>query len=152
MLPPKYSQALLAGESLAGFIVALDRIFTKLVFNSERVGAIVFFVVSLIFVLFCFCCYGYIRTSPLVKHHIKMCHKKVVAMELSGQEMSVAGSVPSPEETDRSSPTSCGQMEGVKDTVSLVQSRQTTSVKTKIISKSTYHSYCERVARAQCRR
>ena len=75
MLPPRYSQALLAGESVAGFVVAVNRIFTKLVF-SERVGAIVFFVVSLLFVWLCVGCFVYIIRSPFVKYHVRKCREE----------------------------------------------------------------------------
>ena len=75
MLPPRYSQALLAGESVAGFVVAVNRIFTKLVF-SERVGAIVFFVVSLLFVWLCVGCFVYIVKSPFAKYHMEKCRKE----------------------------------------------------------------------------
>ena len=57
---------------MAGFIVAINRIFTKLVF-SERVGAIVFFVVSLLFVIMCIGCYVFIVRSPFVKYHMRRC-------------------------------------------------------------------------------
>ncbi len=57
---------------MAGFIVAINRIFTKLVF-SERVGAIVFFVVSLLFVIMCIGCFMFIVRSPFVKYHMQRC-------------------------------------------------------------------------------
>ena len=75
MLPPRYSQALLAGESVAGFVVAVNRIFTKLVF-SERVGAMVFFAVSLLFVWLCVGCFIYIIRSPFVKYHVRKCREE----------------------------------------------------------------------------
>ena len=83
MLPPRYSQALLAGESVAGFIVAINRIFTKLVF-TERVGAIIFFVVSLLFVLMCVGCFLFIMRSSFVKYHIHRCQRET---QTNHQEM-----------------------------------------------------------------
>ena len=133
MLPPRYSQALLAGESVAGFVVALNRIFTKLIFNSERVGAIVFFVASLLFVLLCVGCYVYIRKSRFVKYHTMKCRKKTVTEDATEQEMVVVGEFPS-ESPSRDEDGSSKENEEVVDQPNkLLIPTQHASLRTKII-------------------
>ena len=128
MLPPRYSQALLAGESVAGFVVALNRIFTKLIFNSERIGAIVFFVASLLFVLLCVGCYVYIRKSRFVKYHTLRCHKRTKdSME---QEMEVVGELPSPGENKEEEEESNGEV--IDQTDRLLTPTQHTTLRTKV--------------------
>ncbi len=75
MLPRRYTQALMAGESVAGLVVIISRIITKASFSSERAGAIAFFTVSLVFILVCVCCQVYIRASPFVQWHIAACQQ-----------------------------------------------------------------------------
>lgn len=99
MLPPRYSQALLAGESIAGFIVSVNRIFTKLVF-SERVGAIVFFTVSLLFVLMCVGCFVFILRSPFVKYHTRKCRGERGSKEQEMESWGKLSSEGSKEEGD----------------------------------------------------
>ena len=66
----------MAGESIAGVLVSATRIITKLSIESERISSIVFFVISLLFVLVCFCCHIYIQCSPFVQYHTVRCQKK----------------------------------------------------------------------------
>ena len=76
MLPRKYSQAVMAGESVAGLVVSINRIITKLAIESERLSSIIFFVISLLFIVVCFFCHIYIQCSPFVKHHTSKCQKR----------------------------------------------------------------------------
>ena len=80
MLPRRYTQAVMAGESVAGVLVSIARIITKLAIESERLSSIIFFVISLLFIVVCFCCHVYIQCSPFVKYHMARCqkHKKKV--------------------------------------------------------------------------
>ncbi len=75
MLPRRYPQALMAGESVAGVVVVISRIVTKISFPSERAGAITFFALSLTFIWMCVCCQLYIRASPLVRWHTAACQQ-----------------------------------------------------------------------------
>ena len=75
MLPRKYSQAVMAGESVAGLVVSINRIITKSAIKSERISTISFFGISLGFIIFCVGCHCYIRTSPFVKYHMARCRK-----------------------------------------------------------------------------
>ena len=73
MLPSKYAQAVMAGESVAGVVVSINRIITKAAIHSERTGAITFFAISLGFVMACVGCQLYILRSPFVRYHIARC-------------------------------------------------------------------------------
>ena len=65
----------MAGESVAGVLVSLTRIITKLAIESERLSSIIFFTISLLFVVACFCCHIFIQCSPFVKYHTAQCQK-----------------------------------------------------------------------------
>lgn len=65
----------MAGESTAGVVVVINRIITKAAFPSERAGAIVFFGISLLFILVCVCCQMYVRASSLVRWHVAVCQR-----------------------------------------------------------------------------
>ena len=72
ILPGKhYTQALMAGESAAGITVALNRVVTKAAVSEERIGAIVFFVMCLLFIVLCVCCQVFLCFSPFVRFHLK---------------------------------------------------------------------------------
>ena len=71
MLPPRYTQALMLGESVAGLIVSVLRIITKASTNSERKGAIAFFSLGLAYILFCVGCQVFIFKSKFVNFYIK---------------------------------------------------------------------------------
>lgn len=49
MLPKKYSQAVMAGESIAGVVVSINRIITKAAIENEETSSITFFVISFVF-------------------------------------------------------------------------------------------------------
>ena len=66
----------MAGESVAGVVVSINRIITKATIHSERTGAITFFAISLGFVMACFGCQLYILRSPFVRYHMTRCEGK----------------------------------------------------------------------------
>ena len=70
MLPGRNTQAIMVGESVAGLAVSMNRIVTKAATDSLRVGAIVFFVISLLYILFCVSCQLFLRVSPFVRSHV----------------------------------------------------------------------------------
>ena len=70
MLPEKYTQAMMIGESIAGTIVSIARVITKLAAASERGGAIAFFITSFVFIVFCFVCQVYLSKSSFVRYFI----------------------------------------------------------------------------------
>ncbi|XP_071963755.1 equilibrative nucleoside transporter 4-like [Antedon mediterranea] len=84
MLPKKYTQAVMTGESTAGLLTSLIRIFTKLALHNERINTLLFFVFSSIVILVCFVTYHASRNSPFVKYHVAICSKEGRAAETSG--------------------------------------------------------------------
>eukprot|EP00731_Ephydatia_muelleri_P028547 Em0020g191a len=73
MLPPRYTQAVMAGESAAGLVVSFNRVVTKLAVAELRSGVIAFFVLSVLFILMCVVCQVYIAKSPFVRHYVAVC-------------------------------------------------------------------------------
>ena len=66
----------MAGESVGGVVVTINRVITKLSTNDERTGAIAFFIISLLFIVCCVGCQLYIRASPFVQYYVAHCVKK----------------------------------------------------------------------------
>ncbi len=77
MLPRRYTQAVMAGESLAGIVESGFRIITKATLQSERVGALVFFSLSLMFIFVCFICHRFITGHAMVRYYTEKCSKSV---------------------------------------------------------------------------
>ena len=75
MLPRRYPQAVMVGESVATSIVSITRVITKSSTTSERFGAIAFFVVSIFFILACVGCQQVIRCNPFVRYHTLQCRQ-----------------------------------------------------------------------------
>ena len=78
MLPRKYTQAVMAGESIAGVIEITFRAITKAASKSARTGAIIFFSLSLFLVIVCLLCHCYIRTNKMVRFYTSRCQGKAV--------------------------------------------------------------------------
>lgn len=78
MFPKKYTQAVMAGESLAGLLVASTRISIKLVISSDEVSTVVFFLTSTIYIAFSYVLHSTTIHSPFVRYHMKACAKIVL--------------------------------------------------------------------------
>uniref|UniRef100_T1H364 Major facilitator superfamily (MFS) profile domain-containing protein n=1 Tax=Megaselia scalaris TaxID=36166 RepID=T1H364_MEGSC len=50
MLPKQYTQAVMSGESLAGFLVSSNRVLTKLIIDNDRVSTVLFFLTSTVYI------------------------------------------------------------------------------------------------------
>ncbi len=85
MLPRQYTQAVMAGESVAGVIEITFRIITKASVKSARTGAIIFFTLSLFFVILCLLCHCYIRTNKMVRFYTGRCQSQAVEKEREGE-------------------------------------------------------------------
>ncbi|TRY65817.1 hypothetical protein DNTS_024088 [Danionella cerebrum] len=72
MLPKRYTQGVMTGESTAGVIISLSRIFTKLLIKNERENTIIFFVISIAMVLVCFILHLLVRRSHFVKYYTSL--------------------------------------------------------------------------------
>ncbi|XP_010133502.1 PREDICTED: equilibrative nucleoside transporter 4 [Buceros rhinoceros silvestris] len=54
LLPKRYTQGVMTGESTAGVIISLSRIFTKLLLSDEKENTVIFFFISIGMELTCF--------------------------------------------------------------------------------------------------
>ncbi|XP_063244891.1 equilibrative nucleoside transporter 4 [Bacillus rossius redtenbacheri] len=75
MLPSRYTQAVMAGESAAGFLVSSNRILTKLLLDDQRINTIFFFVMSVMIVALCFCLHQVVRKTDFVQFYITLCRE-----------------------------------------------------------------------------
>ncbi|XP_056619560.1 equilibrative nucleoside transporter 4 isoform X2 [Triplophysa dalaica] len=69
MLPKRYTQGVMTGESTAGVIVSLSRIFTKLLVEDEKSNTIIFFLFSVSVEAFCFLLHVVVRQTRFVQYH-----------------------------------------------------------------------------------
>ncbi|KAL4624400.1 equilibrative nucleoside transporter 4 isoform X1 [Arapaima gigas] len=69
MLPKRYTQGVMTGESAAGVIVSLSRIFTKLLIRDEKKNTIIFFFFSVCAELLCFALHLLVRRTRFVRYH-----------------------------------------------------------------------------------
>ncbi|KAL7731827.1 hypothetical protein ACLKA6_017414 [Drosophila palustris] len=78
MLPKQYTQAVMAGESIAGFLVSSNRVVTKLLINNDRVSTVIFFLTSTLYILFSYLLHLATINSPFVRYHVEACSKIVL--------------------------------------------------------------------------
>ncbi|XP_698839.3 equilibrative nucleoside transporter 4-like [Danio rerio] len=69
MLPKRYTQGVMTGESTAGVIVSLSRIFTKLLVEDEKNNTIIFFLFSVSMETLCFLLHVVVRRTHFVRYH-----------------------------------------------------------------------------------
>nr|XP_015216083.1 PREDICTED: equilibrative nucleoside transporter 4 isoform X1 [Lepisosteus oculatus] len=68
MLPKRYTQGVMTGESTAGVIISLSRIFTKLLISDEKKNTIIFFFISISIELMCFILHLLVRRTRFVHY------------------------------------------------------------------------------------
>ncbi|XP_075161935.1 equilibrative nucleoside transporter 3 [Haematobia irritans] len=78
MFPKRYTQAVMTGESLAGFLVSSNRVGTKLLIQNDRVSTVIFFFTSTLYILFSYLLHLATINSPFVRYHMKACAKIVL--------------------------------------------------------------------------
>ncbi|KAG8558659.1 hypothetical protein GDO81_017093, partial [Engystomops pustulosus] len=71
MLPKRYTQGVMTGESTAGVIISLSRIFTKLLLPDEKESTIIFFLISISLELMCFVLHLLVRRTRFVQYYTK---------------------------------------------------------------------------------
>ncbi|XP_046411770.1 equilibrative nucleoside transporter 4 [Neodiprion virginianus] len=76
MLPSRYTQAVMAGESAAGFWVSTNRIITKSLVNDERGNTSMFFVLSILTIVMCFVLHQVVRQTDFVQFYITLCQER----------------------------------------------------------------------------
>ncbi|XP_068102996.1 equilibrative nucleoside transporter 4-like isoform X1 [Hyperolius riggenbachi] len=69
MLPKRYTQGVMTGESTAGVIISLSRIFTKLLLPDEKESTIIFFLISISLELICFILHMLVRRTRFVQYY-----------------------------------------------------------------------------------
>ncbi|CAK1586206.1 unnamed protein product [Parnassius mnemosyne] len=89
-LPPRYTQAVMAGESAAGFWVSLDRIVTKYGFRQPRRSTFMFFVFSILILLGHSMLHHVMMRHPLVQYYLRLTnesrHKRRIQLHLNPNE------------------------------------------------------------------
>lgn len=78
MLPKQYTQAVMSGESLAGFLVSSNRVLTKLMIENDRLSTVLFFLTSTVYIGCSYALYEITRHSPFIKYYTKKCAKIVL--------------------------------------------------------------------------
>ncbi|XP_034657137.1 equilibrative nucleoside transporter 4 isoform X1 [Drosophila subobscura] len=78
MLPQQYTQAVMAGESIAGFLVSSNRVVTKLLINNDRVSTVIFFLTSTLYIIFSYLLHRATINSPFVRYHVEACSKIIL--------------------------------------------------------------------------
>ncbi|XP_054464239.1 equilibrative nucleoside transporter 4 [Anoplopoma fimbria] len=76
MLPKRYTQGVMTGESTAGVIISLSRIFTKLLIPDERKNTLIFFLVSISMEMLCFLLHLLVRRSQFVCYYTNQAQGK----------------------------------------------------------------------------
>ncbi|XP_029767161.1 equilibrative nucleoside transporter 4 isoform X3 [Terrapene carolina triunguis] len=69
MLPKRYTQGVMTGESTAGVIISLSRIFTKLLLSDEKENTIIFFFISIGIELMCFILHLLVKRTHFVRYY-----------------------------------------------------------------------------------
>nr|XP_033770379.1 equilibrative nucleoside transporter 4 isoform X2 [Geotrypetes seraphini] len=69
MLPKRYTQGVMTGESTAGVIISLSRIFTKLLLSDETKNTIIFFFISIGMELMCFILHLLVKRTHFVRYY-----------------------------------------------------------------------------------
>ncbi|GFS77297.1 equilibrative nucleoside transporter 4 [Nephila pilipes] len=73
MLPSRYTQAVMTGESAAGLLVSTNRILTKALLENEKFNTIIFFCISIAFIVLCFIIHFLLRRSEFIYYYINRC-------------------------------------------------------------------------------
>lgn len=82
MLPSRYTQAVMAGESGAGFLVSVNRIITKLIMDNQTLNTLIFFGISAVGVAVCFCLHQVVRKTDFVQFYLTLCREsKKITLE-----------------------------------------------------------------------
>lgn len=100
MLPHRYTQAVMTGESAAGLVISSNRILTKALLHNQKVNTIIFFTISMSIVCICFIMFHIVRRSDFVRYYISQCKLAGLAEEQRGFANPNPASGPYTEEVD----------------------------------------------------
>ncbi|XP_071039127.1 equilibrative nucleoside transporter 4 isoform X2 [Parasteatoda tepidariorum] len=73
MLPSRYTQAVMTGESAAGLLVSTNRILTKLLLENEKLNTILFFCISIGLIVVCFVIHFILQRTEFVNFYLSLC-------------------------------------------------------------------------------
>ncbi|KAG7157014.1 Equilibrative nucleoside transporter 4-like [Homarus americanus] len=73
MLPKRYTQAVMTGESTAGLIISGNRIVTKLLLDDQRTNTMIFFVISIAFVFLCLVTHVVVQKTTFIQFYLNLC-------------------------------------------------------------------------------
>ncbi|XP_028968207.1 equilibrative nucleoside transporter 4 [Galendromus occidentalis] len=71
MLPARYTQAVMTGESAAGLIASLNRISTKFLLKDERINTMLFFFISVVLIVSCIIIYSKLQSCAFVTYYLR---------------------------------------------------------------------------------
>ncbi|XP_076029557.1 equilibrative nucleoside transporter 3 isoform X2 [Oratosquilla oratoria] len=74
MLPKRYTQAVMTGESTAGLIISANRIITKLLLDDERLNTLIFFVLSIFFIVICLVTHIIVQRTRFIQFYMNLCN------------------------------------------------------------------------------
>ncbi|XP_018803453.1 PREDICTED: equilibrative nucleoside transporter 4 [Bactrocera latifrons] len=94
MLPKQYTQAVMAGESIAGFLVSSNRVVTKMLIQNDRLSTVIFFLTSTLYVLLSYAMHLFTINSPFVRYHMKACAKIVLRPDEDRLQNDLDGDTP----------------------------------------------------------
>ncbi|XP_061606315.1 equilibrative nucleoside transporter 4 [Phyllopteryx taeniolatus] len=77
MLPKRYTQGVMTGESTAGVIISFSRIFTKLLIPDESRNTLIFFLISIGMEMMCFLLHLLVRRSRFIRYYTSHTQGKV---------------------------------------------------------------------------
>ncbi|XP_038069108.1 equilibrative nucleoside transporter 4-like isoform X2 [Patiria miniata] len=85
MLPRRFTQAVMTGESAAGLLTSINRIVTKLLVHDEKINTLTFFVLSAAMVLVCLLTHHLARRTDFVRYHVTACSPREEGVEGQGR-------------------------------------------------------------------
>ncbi|GLV40804.1 Equilibrative nucleoside transporter 3 [Carabus blaptoides fortunei] len=86
MLPGRYTQAVMAGESAAGQLASINRVLTKLLLPDQRGSTVVFFAMSVAVVLICAVLHQLVRRTDFAHFYITLCDQAKMKITLEPTE------------------------------------------------------------------
>ncbi|XP_023221379.1 equilibrative nucleoside transporter 4-like [Centruroides sculpturatus] len=83
MLPSRYTQSVMTGESAAGLLISTNRILTKALLDDEKVNTVLFFCISIGIVILCFIIHFVLQKTKFVRFYISLCSNASLSDDLS---------------------------------------------------------------------
>ncbi|CAG9798124.1 unnamed protein product [Chironomus riparius] len=92
LLPKKkFTQALMTGESVAGLLVSSNRVITKLLIEDDKISTLIFFLLSIAYVVCSYILHVITIDSPYIRYHLKSCTKIILRPDEEADGSSLYG-------------------------------------------------------------